>query len=62
MTIRVVLDCALQRDEVCRRADVDERGRGRDADSNAPDVRSDAVIAQTADRAIDHLVVEGTAA
>jgi hypothetical protein len=38
MTIRVVLDCALQRAEVCRRADVD--WRGRDADSNARDARS----------------------
>jgi hypothetical protein len=53
MTIRVVLDCALQRAEVCRRADVDERGCGRDADSNARDVRSSALIARAGVRAID---------
>ena len=45
-TIRVVLDCALQRAGLCQRADADERGCRRNADSNAPDVRSDAVIAR----------------
>lgn len=46
MTIAVVLDCALERAEVCRRADDDERGCGRDADSNTRDVTSGAVIAR----------------
>jgi hypothetical protein len=62
MTIRVVLDCALQRAEVHRRTDFDERGCRRNADSNARDLRSDAVIARAGVRAIDQLVVEGAAA
>ena len=45
----VDLDCAFQRAEVCRRADVDERGCGRDAYSSPRDVRSGAVIARAAD-------------
>ena len=39
-----------------------ERRCGRDADSKTRDVRSGAVIARAADRAIDQLIVEGTAA
>jgi hypothetical protein len=38
------------------------RGCGRDADNNAHDVMSGAVVARAGDRAINQLLVEGAAA